>query len=489
MKYLLLSVVVAVLGCSSSTNDVNTVNPKNNPEKKVLTEEDFNIDPIKGGPADFTIKVAGVNQPWTSKLIGFYLDQNYLADTCTIKNGTIQFQNTDGYVQGFYYVSLPNESYIQVMLGEDQKFTMECDANDIPGTMKVEGDNENTLYYKTITFEENMQPQLNSVTSRLQRSEKGSVEYEKTKQEKLALDDKRLNYFKDMLQKYPNSLFANFKYGGQNPKLDETLDENMQVVKYRQDFWDNVNFNDRRLLCTPMINNKLKRYMEQLTPQNPDSIISAASHLINKVEYHPEYFKAFSNWIVKKYEPTKTTLMDPEAVFVHMIQNHFTHEKAFWADSLTVNTIQKRAYEMAQSLIGKDAPNVISTDTKGNKQELLSMKAPYLVVYMFNPDCEHCQEQTPKLIDYYNKMNGEIDVMAIAIETEEKPWKDYVKKLNMPFPSVFDPTNRSIYAKYYVDITPELYVINPERKIIGKNLKVFQIQTIIDRDKQKRGAK
>jgi peroxiredoxin len=238
-----------------------------------------------------------------------------------------------------------------------------------------------------------------------------------------------------------------------------------------------------------MIINKLKRYIEVLTPQNPDSIISAADHLMNRVENYPEYYKAFSNWIVKKYEPTKTTLMDPEAVFVHMIQNYFTHEKALWADSLTINTIQQRAFEMAQSLVGKDAPNVISTDTKGNKKELLDMKAPYLVVYMFNPDCEHCQEQTPKLIDYYKKMNGEIDVMAIAIETEEKLWKDYVKKTNMPFTSVFDPTNRSIYAKYYVDITPELYVINPDRKIIGKNLKVFQIQTIIDRDKQERGVK
>ena len=178
--------------------------------------------------------------------------------------------------------------------------------------------------------------------------------------------------------------------------------------------------------------------------------------------------------------------MDPEAVFVHMIQNYFTFERAFWQDSVLTIALQKRAHEMAQSLVGGDAPNVTSTDINGKTISLLDKTADYLVVYMFNPDCEHCQEQTPKLIDYYNKNKSEVDVMAIAIETEEKLWKDYAKKLNMPFSTVFDPTNRSIYAKYYVDITPELYVINPERKIIGKNLKVFQIQKVIDRDKENR---
>jgi hypothetical protein len=76
-----------------------------------------------------------------------------------------------------------------------------------------------------------------------------------------------------------------------------------------------------------------------------------------------------------------------------------------------------------------------------------------------------------------------VDVFAIAIDTDENEWKAYIEKNKMTFTNVFDPTNRSIYAKYYVDVTPEVYVLNKERKIIGKNLKVFQIDTIIERDK------
>lgn len=48
--------------------------------------------------------------------------------------------------------------------------------------------------------------------------------------------------------------------------------------------------------------------------------------------------------------------------------------------------------------------------------------------------------------------------------------------------NVFDPTNKAIYGKYFVDITPEIYVLNPERTIIAKNLKVNQIGEVVERD-------
>jgi len=77
-------------------------------------------------------------------------------------------------------------------------------------------------------------------------------------------------------------------------------------------------------------------------------------------------------------------------------------------------------------------------------------------------------------------------VYAIALDTEVDELQNYINKTGMKFPVVYDPSNRSIYGRYYVDITPEIYVLNKERTIIGKNLKVFQIETVINRDKEKR---
>jgi peroxiredoxin len=227
--------------------------------------------------------------------------------------------------------------------------------------------------------------------------------------------------------------------------------------------------------------------MKDFTAQNQDSILSSSHDLMKKVINQPEYYKIFANWIVLNYEPTKCNLMDAEAVFVGMVQNYFTREKAYWQDTLQTKVIQQRAAEMSQSLLGKKAPNVISKDQTGGRQELYSKTADYVVVYLYNPDCEHCQEQTPKLYKLYKEKSGEIDVFAIAIETDDKKWKDYIAKNNLTWTNVYDPTNKSIYGKYWVDITPEIYVMNKEKILIGKNLKVDQIQTVINSDKKKRG--
>ena len=145
----------------------------------------------------------------------------------------------------------------------------------------------------------------------------------------------------------------------------------------------------------------------------------------------------------------------------------------------------KERGEMAQSLIGLTGPDVISTDQNGQTKSIYEMKQDYIVVYMYNPTCEHCMKETPELVKWYNKNKNtrSVGVYAIAIDTDDAEWKQYVNDKNMDvFTIVFDPTNKSIYAKYYVNVTPELYLLNKDRKIIAKNLKVFQIDTMIERD-------
>ena len=255
---------------------------------------------------------------------------------------------------------------------------------------------------------------------------------------------------------------------------------------YRTEFWDNVNFNDTRLLYTPVISNKLKRYVEQLTTQNPDSINYASSFLIDKVLDYPDYLKYFANYIALKYEPTKSSIMDSEKIYVHMIQNYFTKERAFWSDSMVVYGLHQRASEMAASLTGLKGPNVTATDINGDLQSIYDMTSDYIVVYLYNPTCEHCMEQTPKLVEMYDNLKRKsIDVYAIGVDTNDQEWRDYVIKTNMKWTSVYDPTNRAIYKKYYVDITPEVYILNKDRTIIAKNIQVEQIEEAIRLDRAK----
>ena len=475
MKWMMIWPLLLALSCRGNAEAVSVVKQKE-PE------------PVMGGPTHLTMTFKDFEFNGFARLIGFYSDQNYLVDSIAVTNGKIDYSNPKGLAQGIYYVMFTGrKEFIQIIMGEDQEFDMQLSLFDPLNTMVVTGSQENELFYENMRYETNtIGPRMNELNAQVKNTEMGSEAYMALKKERDGLEAQRLQKIYELREKYPNLLFTSYKYGGQNPKLREELSKELQVVQYRKEFWDNVDFSDTRLLRTPMFGIKLKRFLKELTVQHQDSILVSAHQLMAKIMDKPEYYKVVANYVVLTYEPGKCPIMDAEKIFVDMVRKYFTRERAFWSDTLQTDAIQSRATEMAQSLLGLKGPNVISTDPMGKKQELMAKTADYVVVYMFNPDCEHCMVETPKLHKYFleNKDKG-IDVYAIAIDTDDAKWKAYIKKNGLSWTNVHDPTNRSIYAKYYVDVTPEIYVLNKERKIIGKNLKTDQIQIIIDRDKNK----
>ena len=491
---LFLSVILFSLGMHSCKGDQNTAtaqatNYSPSAQSTAMTSSaDATRDPVMGGAAD--IKVKAIGAPAGSVfLIGILGDQRFRMDSTQVNpQGELSFVDPGGYPQGHYFVYFSNNRNFQILVGEDQEFSISVDMADVLNTMQVSGSIDNELLYDNMLFEEGLRPQFAAIAEELQGLQEGTPAYDSVKSKQADLVNQRKSHLAEVFRKHPTSLYTSFKKAGQNPDPRMDLEEQARLAAYRKDFWANVNFGDARLLRTPVIFNKLKRYMDELTAQHPDSVTNAAIYLIDRAEHYPDFFKFFANWVPLTYEPTKTTLMDPEMVLTRIIQRYFTHEKAFWIDSVSIYGFQQRAAEMAGSILGNKAPNVTSTDQNGQSQTLLDKKADYLIVYMYNPECEHCMEQTPKLVDFYNeKSRKDIDVYAIAIDTDDTKWKNYIKKNNMTWTNVHDPTNRSIYGKYYVDHTPELYVLNPDRIIIGKNLKVNQVMTVVNRDKEKRG--
>ncbi len=495
-KYLFFLFCLVLTACAGTetTDTATTQTPQpvavqtaNQPQTKITAPIE---QPSTSESPDIKITIKGA-QPGNVRLIGIYTDRQYLADSAKIDaSGTIHIKKAEPFKSGLLYVALDKGGAIQLLMDKDQTFTMSTDINDLIGAMQVQGNTDNEIFYKSLKMESAQQGQISAFSQQMKGQAENSPQFLAAKKQRDALIATRKSNLAVLFKEHPNSFFTAFKRAGQNPEIrdirfaDGTLNEVGRVHAYRTEFWDNVDFSDERLLHTPVISNKLKRYIKELTPQHPDSIISATSFLINKTLQYPTYFQYFANWITMQYEPKETTLMDPQAVYVHMIQNYFTEERAFWSNPAEIQALQTRAYEMAASLVGKKAPDVISTDQYGKTKSIYEMTAPYIIVYMYNPQCEHCQEQSPKLVRFYEEWkNKGVDVFAIAIDTNDAEWKDYIKKTGMNFTNVHDPTNKSIYAKYFVDQTPELYVLNKDRIIIGKNLKVNQIETIINRDK------
>lgn len=433
-------------------------------------------------------------QPGKYLLMGVFTDQYYIADSTRLDGKQVRFQKNESVKPGVYFCYFPDQSTsFQIIIDADQQFEMSTDVTNIIDDMKVKGSVDNELLYEALRYDRNVSSGYTEVSEIFKTYKPGDAEHNAAiaKHKKLN-DDKQAN-LRRLIAKAPNSLFASFKESGQNPNIQYDFTPNGALSeKYlydlRNQYWDNVNFEDVRLLYSPVIANKMENFFTKFVNQTPDSIKHYASKLLDPIVDKPEYFKYIANWITLKYEPTKTSLMDAEAVFVHMIQNYFTKERAFWQDSVQTHGLQLRAYEMGQSLVGQKGPDVTAKGPDGKSYSIYDIPDEYIAVYLWNPDCDHCQEQTPKLVNLHKRLKPQgFEVYAIVIETEDARWKEAIGKYRMNWINVHDPTNRAIYAKYFVDNTPELYLLNKEREIIGKNLKVFQVEQVIEQDKMKKG--
>lgn len=430
-----------------------------------------------------------------ARLVGTFGDQNYIIDSAQVTaGGRFVLRREHPLPAGFYNFLLPGQKNFALLLDQDQHCTLRATLPDITGTMQVSGSPNTDLLYQSFRFQVQQEPELKQLGEVMTKSLPASPEFQQAKARQAQLMEARKTYLEGMYKAHPTAFFTKFKIAGQNPDLVDfrkpngDLDTLRQLIHYRTHFWDGVDFKDERLLYTPVIVNKLRRYIKELTPQKPDSIIVVADELITRVLPHKQYFKFFANWIGLQYENTKTTVMDGEAVYVYVIRKYMTPKLAFWSNPKEIEALQKHVAEMESSLMGRKGPDVRAQNAAGEYKSIYEMTAPLIVVFMYSPDCEHCQTDAPKVEAIYKKWkNRGVDFYGITINTTDAEWRAFVKKNNFTFTNVFDPTNRAIYAKYFVDITPELYVLNKDRIIVAKNLHAEQLEEVFERELKAKG--
>ena len=438
-------------------------------EKSTKMSLRFEIEGFKGG---------------TCQLIGVVGSQNFLADSIVaIEGQPIVYENDSLFFGGLYYLLLPDNKFVQFLLDSDQEFSMKTKLNDLVNGMVVSGSRDNELFYENLKFEDQFSKEIAPINEKVKNATEGTPDSDLAKKEQDQMVEKRKAHISNFKENFPESFFTQFKLAGQNPdlqypkKADGSLDTATQVYLYRKMYWDNTALTDERLLRTPVIINKLKNYIEKATPQVADSIIKYGDIIIDQSKPCKEMFKFLANWMAINYE--KAPMMDREKVFVHLVDKYFTDDLAFWATPKELRAIRDKAKEMRPSLMGNIGQDLTCTNLQGRQESLYDLKGPLTILYIYSYDCSHCKERTPVMVQVYNQWKSKgLQVFALCVEQDESKWRNFVNNFNMGgFHNVFDPKyNSTYYSKYYIDITPEVYVLDKDHKIVSKNLHPDQLE-------------
>lgn len=436
-------------------------------------------------------EVAGMPDGYC-RIIGMLGGQNFLVDSMLSKGGKAHYESsTEPLKGGLYYFVFPDQrSFVQFLVDKDQTFALRTDARDVTKYMRTEGTEDNLLFYQNLQFEAAFKTKFDSLDVVIKSTSPGSpnLSYLEGQRDKMVAERKA--HVAAFAKNYPNSFFTIFKSAGQNPDLttpkkpNGTLDTLRQLVTYRAAYFDNTSLTDERLLRTPVVPNKLKTYMTQLTPQTVDSVIRYADAVIEKTRGCDECFKFVVNWIAIQYE--KPSFMGGEAILVHVVDKYFTDDianKWFPGKPEELAKIRKKVNEMRVSLLGKTGQDLRAKNVNGEYESLYDLKTPIKIVFMYSYTCSHCQERAPVLREVLEKWKGKVDVYALCLDAEESKWKEFITKYHIEsFHNIIDPKMESrYYYKYHTDITPECYVLDPSNKIVAKDLHPNQLEPVFEK--------
>ncbi len=444
-------------------------------------------------------------------LANYYGAKQYYKDTAYFdKSGTCVFTGKKPLPEGVYSVVTPDMKYFE-MLVTTQHFEVSTDSADFVKHMTVKGNKDNQLFYEYLNYIQKIAKEadpLRKQQKELMKDKKANKKELDEINKKLQAIEKKINtYREDVIKKYPDTFIATMFKSMKEPEAPEppknpdgSIDSLFQYRYIKNHYWDNINFNDERLIYSPIYHNKLERYFEKIIIKHPDTIIKEADWVLNKVKNTPELFKYTVHYLTNKYERSK--IMGMDAVFVHMALNYYTHDKAFWADSAVIEKIRDRAKTLEPLLIGKQAPALTLRDTAGKWIPLYSIQAEQTILVFWDPECGHCKKEIPKLARYYDDIKKDHQVKVYAVSSEDgKKWREFIRNNQLDFINVTVPhevfkdqdmatqlvlsgktdvQSLNYHKTYDIYSTPQIYVLDKDKKIIAKHLDTDLVKKVLE---------
>lgn len=400
--------------------------------------------------------------------------------------GNFVFDGRKTLPTGLYLIVMPKHGYAQFLLPDaNQQFSFQTDTANVTKNMKVTGSKENELFYA-------YQQQLSQLSDEAQvlngqkkgRSDAASVA---SINEQMAALQKRAQSQREQFLKVNAGTFAVkiLKTAAEPevppaPKTANGRPDSVWVFNYfKSHFWDDFDFADERFVRTPFLQQKMDRYLKELTVQRADSLIKEADLVVGKAQAGKNNdVKSYAIWyITSQYEQPK--VMGTDGLYVHMFEKYYATGIMPTTDTSTVRKIGERVATLKPTLVGKTLVAPVVSDTLRRPIVLSAIKADYTIVYFYAPHCGHCRESAPKLKKFVDDYKGKgVEVLAIAVEDSPEEWKKFIREFKLEKAlNGFDYTLRTNFRqKYDVWTTPTTYILDRNKKIIARKLPVEQLE-------------
>lgn len=124
--------------------------------------------------------------------------------------------------------------------------------------------------------------------------------------------------------------------------------------------------------------------------------------------------------------------------------------------------------------IGSEAPELNLPNPDGKMISLSSLRGKYVLIDFWAAWCRPCRAENPNVVRVYNEYSGEnFEILGVSLDKTKDAWTRAISQDGLPWLHVSDLKfwNSEAARIYQIHSIPATYLIDPEGKIIAKNLR------------------
>jgi peroxiredoxin len=145
-----------------------------------------------------------------------------------------------------------------------------------------------------------------------------------------------------------------------------------------------------------------------------------------------------------------------------------------YPDTKSIVQLRQQLDEMRALSMGQIAPEIELPNPAGEMVKLSDLRGKYVMIDFWAAWCKPCREENPNVVALYNQYNSKgFEVFGVSLDRTREAWLDAIEEDGLTWTQVSDLKyfNSAAAELYQIAAIPATYLIDPDGKIIGKDLR------------------
>lgn len=145
-----------------------------------------------------------------------------------------------------------------------------------------------------------------------------------------------------------------------------------------------------------------------------------------------------------------------------------------YPDNKMIIQLKQQLDEMRALSLGQIAPDFELPNPEGDLVKLSDLRGNYVMIDFWAAWCKPCREENPNVVRLYEAYKDKgFDIIGVSLDRKKEDWVEAIKQDGLTWTQVSDLAyfNSAAAVLYQIEAIPATYLLDPEGKIIGKDLR------------------